>query len=300
MKKVLLVILIILIYSCCTNKNTPKVVPKGEEYPAYRFEKGEKNESEKEKSNMNQGKKIEISGKKEKSNMNQEVTVMKPNPLYKAKPKIDTYPDTTPPQDAPIIVRKTLHNNSNQSSHLALISSNTITPVFDRGNINYVIQDTMIVGVINEVNVTISKGVDIKDIIKDVKTFTESNIHTDTIRIAPVMRARLIDPSNGINFIISPKTSTEQFLEIGDYTRWTWDVTPINKGNNKLSLAVDVMYGDKSKSYQIYDGIIYVYSNETFFQKITKFLVKNLQYILSSLIIPFGVFLYTRYKKKKN
>ena len=174
------------------------------------------------------------------------------------------------------------------------------SPGFDKGSINYVIQDTMIIGVITEVNMTISKGVDIKTIIADIKTFKDNNLHTDTIRIAPVMRARLVDSSNGINFIITSKTNAEQFLEIGDYTRWTWDITPLNKGKNKLSLIVDVIYENKSKSYQVYDGLIYVYSNETFFQKITKFIIKNWQYLLSSLLIPFIGFLYTRYKKKKH
>ena len=215
--------------------------------------------------------------------------------IKKMSQRIDVSPEPPPPAQDGTVVRN-LHIGNRATA--ALISS-TPSPSFDKGDINYVVQDTMIIGVINEVNMTISKGVDIKTIIKDVKTFTESNLHTDSVRIAPVMRARLVDPSNGINFIVTPKTNAEQFLEIGDYTRWTWDVTPLKKGNDKLSLVVDVMYGDKVKSYQVYDGIIYVYSNETFFQKFTKFLSNNWQYLLSTLLLPFGIFLYNRYKKRK-
>ncbi len=275
MKKILIIILVILAYSCCTSKlnktsvktldsiESPRPQPKPEPKPEPKSEPTKA--------------------------------------IKKMSQRIDVSPAPPPPpaQDGTIV------RNTNDTIYLLRMSSMNRSKlirsdtIFDRGNINYVIQDTMIVGVINEVNVTISKGVDIKTIIADVKTFTESNLHTDTVRISPVMRARLVDPSNGINFIIAPKTNAEQFLEIGDYTRWTWDVTPLNKGKNKLSLIVDVMYGTNSKSYQVYDGLIYVYSNETFFQKITKFLSKNWQYILSSLLIPFGVFLYNRYKKKK-
>jgi hypothetical protein len=269
MKKLLFILLIILTYSCCTSKapiQIPLVIedvrpePKPEPKP-------------------------EPTKSIKKMSQSTDVSPAPPPPS-----------ETSTPQDGTIV--RNLHNNGSRASHLALISPNT-SPTFDKGDINYVIQDTMIVGVINEVNVTISKGVDIKTIIADVKTFTESNLRTDTVRISPVMRARLIDPSNGINFIIASKTNAEQFLEVGDYTRWTWDVTPLNKGNNKLSLAIDVMYGTNSKSYQVYDGLIYVYSNETFFQKITKFILKNWQFILSSLLLPFGIFLYNKYKNKK-
>jgi hypothetical protein len=276
MKKILFIILIILAYSCCTSKSTNKAVktldsiesPKPEPKPEPRPEPTRKI----------------YKMTAPDSNYDVERDKVERDRVERER--------NVPVQDGTVV--RNLHIGNRTTA--ALI--NKVTS-FDKGDINYVIQDTMIVGVINEVNVTISKGVDIKTIIADVKTFTENNLHTDTIRIAPVMRARIVDPSNGINFIIASKTNAEQFLEIGDYTRWTWDVTPLNKGKNKLSLIVDVMYGTNSKSYQVYDGFIYVYSNETFFQKITKFLSKNWQFILSSLLIPFSVFLYNRYKKKK-
>lgn len=274
MKKLLLVILILLSYSCCTNKATlkpvtvvesPKPEPKPEPKKIYKMTAPEKNYN------------------------------VERDKIERDRVERERNESIVPVQDGTIV--RNLHSITGNKMRMALISSDQSS--FDKGDINYVVQDTMIIGVVNEVNVTISKGVDIKTIIKDVKTFTESNLHTDSIRISPIMRARLIDPSNGVNFIVTPKTNSEQFLEVGDYTRWTWDVTPLKKGNDKLSLVVDVMYGDKIKSYQVYDGIIYVYSNETFFEKITKFIRNNWQFILSSLLIPFGVFLYTKYKKKK-
>jgi len=169
---------------------------------------------------------------------------------------------------------------------------NTIT----KGDINYVVNDTMIVGTMTEVNMTISQGVTKEKIISEVESFNRSNLRTDSIRISPVMRARLIDPSDGVNFRIVSKTNDEQFLEFGDYTRWTWNVTPLVKGNNSLSLVVDIMFNDKSKSIQVYDGVIYVYSDKTFFQKLWIFFIKNWQYIFSSLLIPILIFLYKNNK----
>ena len=273
MKKILIIILVILSYSCCTTSipTLPPIIvsqkPKPEPKPEPNPEPNPESKPE-----------------------------LKSEPVYKM---------TTTEHNHTIIEKDKIVKSINLKKDGTIIKNNIKTsainsesPTFDKGNINYIVKDTMIIGVITEVNMTISKGVDIKTIINDVKTFTENNLHSDSIRISPVMRARLIDPSNGLNFIVVSKTNAEQFLEIGDYTRWIWDVTPLNKGTNELSLIVDVMYGSKSKSYQVYDGFIYVYSNETFFQKITKFFIKNWQYILTSLLIPFIGFLYTRYKNK--
>lgn len=274
MKKILFIILIFLTYSCCTSK-APMQVPVSVE--------STRPEPKPEPKDKKISKMLGSSNYEKKEQEEKEDKIRRDKEWNKLE------------KDGTIVKNNKVKQNEKTSAKINLES-----PGFDKGDINYVVQDTMVVGVINEVNMTISKGVDIKTIIADVKTFTESNLHTDTIRIAPIMRARLIDPSNGINFIIAPKTNAEQFLEIGDYTRWTWDVTPLNKGKNKLSLVVDVIYDNKSKSYQVYDGLIYVYSNETFFQIITKLIIKNWQYLLSSLLIPFGIFLYTKYKKKND
>lgn len=166
------------------------------------------------------------------------------------------------------------------------------------GDINYVVDDTMLIGITTEVNMTISHFVDIETIIEEIETFTEENIHSEQIRIAPVMRAKLIDPT-GINFRIISTTNDEQFLEDGDFTLWTWNVTPLLKGENELELVVDIIIDDKSKSIQVFDGVIHVYSDDSFFEIIFNFISKNWMFLLSSLIIPFFVFLYKmKYGKK--
>jgi hypothetical protein len=186
---------------------------------------------------------------------------------------------------------------------LIKFNADTITPIninsVSKGDINYVLQDTMVVGVVNEVNMTISVGVDKKDIISQIKTFTDDNLHTESVRISPVMKARLVDASGGVNFKIVEKSGQEQFLEYGEITRWTWEVTPLVKGNNNLSLVVDVILNDKIKTIQVYDGVIYVYSDKTIIQIISTFLLTYWQYLLSTLLLPFGIYLYQVYSKRK-
>jgi len=135
----------------------------------------------------------------------------------------DILPSTTPHTKSRVVLRINNRNDNSVNDETIL---NSMTIII--GDINYVIQDTMIVGVINEVNMTISKGVNKDKIISEVKTFNRNNLHTDSIRISPVMKARLVDPSNGINFRIVSKTNEEQFIEEGDYTRWIWNVINFN------------------------------------------------------------------------
>jgi hypothetical protein len=167
------------------------------------------------------------------------------------------------------------------------------------GDIVYVVKDSMIVGEINIVNMTVSYGVDKTEIIAEIETFAdESEIYSEKIRIAPVMRARLVDVT-GENFTITPVTPEEQFLEYNTYTLWKWNVIPLKQGDYKLSLSVDIVIGDKGKTIQVYDDFIYVYSTDTFIDKAWNFLQEKWEWFLSTLIIPLFIFLYRIFFKKK-
>jgi hypothetical protein len=187
-----------------------------------------------------------------------------------------------------------------------IIDTISFPPVYRRsinneievGDINYVVNDTMVIGVTTEVNMTISHNVDIEEIINDVETFNEDNVVSEEIRIAPVMRAKLIDPS-GVNFRIIPTTNEEQFLEDEEFTLWTWNVTPLLKGDNELELVVDIIIDDRSKSIQVFDGVIYVYSDDSILDIIIDFINNNWTYLLSTLIIPLFLFFYKKGKNKK-
>jgi len=185
-----------------------------------------------------------------------------------------------------------------ESEHKMVMIEVATRDNFNLGDINYVVDDTMIIGNTTEINMTISHNVENSTIISEVETFTNNNLHTEEIRIAPVMKAKLIDPA-GINFRIIPTTSEEQFLEDNDYTLWTWNVTPLLKGENELKLVVDIIIDNKNKSIQVFEGVIHVYSNTTIIEIILIFISKNWMYLLSSLIIPFFIFLYKRKHSKK-
>lgn len=131
------------------------------------------------------------------------------------------------------------------------------------GEITHLIKDTMNYGVADTVELTISYNTPTTTLIQQVGTFSHaspSNITTQSVKLTPYMRARLIDPTKK-NFIIVPITDSVQFVETQDntFTLWQWRVTPLKGGSKELVLNVDMVVGDHTKSLKIYQDKIYVY-----------------------------------------
>jgi len=191
--------------------------------------------------------------------------------------------------------KKSKDYNENFEKNKDIKKNVTIYEYYNYGDINYILNDTMIVGKTNIVNMTISKNISQEIIINSVETFSESNIHTDIIRISPIIQAKLIDPT-GINFKIVNITNEIQLIEKGDFTKWEWNVTPLNKGNNKLILTINIILNDRSKNIKVYEDFIYVYSDKSIFDIILDFFIMYWKWILSTLIIPLILFFYKKIK----
>lgn len=160
------------------------------------------------------------------------------------------------------------------------------------GEINHIVKDTMEYGIADTVELTISYNCPEEVIIQNVGTFRgrQNNITRQPIKVTPIMKAKLIDPS-GKNFLIIPITETEQIVEIKDstYTLWQWRVTPINNGNTFLVLTADMIVGDHEKSIKIYEDKIYVHIG--FWTKIWNSIKLNwtyITYLLGGIIAIFG------------
>lgn len=168
-----------------------------------------------------------------------------------------------------------------------------------KGDITYVMQDSMVVGEISVIDMTVSKGMTHAEIVAEVESFSDESVITEEVRITPTMRAKLIDPS-GSSFKIVQITPETQIVEPNGYTLWKWHVTPIVPGVNPLLISVDIIVGDDSKSIEVYEGTIQVISNETTLDKIMNFFEENWKYLLSTLLLPFGIFIYTSIRKRKS
>ncbi len=130
------------------------------------------------------------------------------------------------------------------------------------GNITHLIKDTMNYGVCDTVELTVSYNMPTSQVVSQVGTFQHNtaNVTTQTVRITPVMKARLIDPTTK-NFIIVAITDSVQLVETqgSDFTLWQWRVTPIKGGNSELIMSVDMIVGEHNKSLKIYEDKIYVH-----------------------------------------
>jgi len=166
------------------------------------------------------------------------------------------------------------------------------------GQINHIIKDTMEFGVADTVEITISYNYSKSSIVKEVSTFQgrQNNVVTQDIKITPVMRAKLIDPTNK-SFIIVPITDMDQIVEMEDstFTLWRWMVTPISGGDKYLVLSVDMLVGDKQKSIKIYQDKIFVHIG--FWSKVWMFIQNYWTYITYVIGGIFTIFAWI-YKEK--
>ena len=121
-----------------------------------------------------------------------------------------------------------------------------------------------------------------------------------TVPLTESMEVKLIDPSSDDNkqFSIVADNVAVQLVDSTDtYTQWSWDVTPLRSGSANLKLVVSIIRDGKTKQ-TVYEDPVRVEINPV---EQAKFWFQNYwQWALTTLLIPFGKWLYDRLKKKKS
>ena len=126
----------------------------------------------------------------------------------------------------------------------------------------------------------------------------EGVVKTTTIPITETMEVKLIDPSpmDDKTFSIVPDNEAEQLIEDGnEVTKWTWNVTPLKSGGANLKIVVSIIKNGHKKE-TVYQDNIHIKTNPG--KTIPIFIGKYWQWFLSTLIIPFGIWLYNKKKEK--
>lgn len=172
----------------------------------------------------------------------------------------------------------------------ASISKTTTTT--NKGHVVYNIPTIMDVRNTYQVSLRISKTT--VNIYEDL----EGVVKTTIIPITETMEVKLVDPSplDDKTFSIVPDNDGKQLIEDGDeVTKWTWNVTPLKSGKANLKIVVSIIKNGNRKE-TVYQDNIRIRTNPV--KTIPIFINKYWQWIMSTLIIPFGIWLYNRRKKQ--
>ncbi len=176
-----------------------------------------------------------------------------------------------------------------------------------KGLIAYSVPEEMTVGESYDIKIRITKDSTQKKtlVVGDNEipindTTVNSTITIESIRVSSIMSASL--SGDGENFKITAKSSEVQNIEEFGYTEWEWNVIPLKSGENELKLIIKVRIisadGEKSfKDIVVFEKNILTKKNISY--SIQNTISKYWQWSLSTLIIPFFIWLYNRKKKKK-
>ncbi len=106
-----------------------------------------------------------------------------------------------------------------------------------QGSLLYNIPDQMKVA--QETKCVIRLAYDEDVIITNIEL--QASVVLKTVRIAEVMQAELLDPTQDPAFSIRSLSSEEQFLEEEEYTEWIFYVTPLKTGIHPLLIKISVL-----------------------------------------------------------
>lgn len=156
------------------------------------------------------------------------------------------------------------------------------------GRIVYKIPNIMKIRSTYNVFVRISKSKSTLSIYDDLS----GEVKTSVLPVTETMEAKLIDlsPKDNKCFDIQVKNEGVQLVENGDtYTEWSWGVTPIRLINSKLEIVISIIR-DGNKKDIVYEDTVEV--EKDIKEQILFFLKKYWQVLMTSIAIPFLVWLY--------
>ena len=123
-------------------------------------------------------------------------------------------------------------------------------------------------------------------------------VRTSTIPVTETMEVKLIDPSpddRKMFDVIADNDATQLVENNESVTQWSWNVTPIRSGQAHLKVMIAVITNGNRKE-TVYQDTVNIETNLG--KQIPFFIGQYWQWMLSTLVIPFGVWFYNRKKNK--
>jgi len=145
------------------------------------------------------------------------------------------------------------------------------------------------------VQVRISKQFE-KTIIETMKK--EGTLTSDTLSVGEIMMVKLL----GDDFDITAFDEEEQGVTDEGYTQWEFDVIPRSSGDHELFIKAGIVYyvpnlGSTKKYFPVYEKTITVHVSV--WQQVAGFAHDRWEFIVSSILIPVGVWLIARIRRRR-
>ena len=196
-------------------------------------------------------------------------------------------------QDPPIKSLQVKKSTSKPKLRLLKIDNTKVTETStNTGHVAYKIPSEMSLRNTYQVIVRISKST------VNIYENLNGEVRTSTIPITQTMEVKLIDPSpsDAKMFDMVADNSGVQIVDNNEeVTQWSWNVTPIKTGTSNLKIVISILRDGKTKE-TVYEDSVRVKMDMG--KEIPYFFGKYWQWLISTLIIPFGVWLYKKRKGK--
>ena len=163
------------------------------------------------------------------------------------------------------------------------------------GNIVFNVSETMRYEQPQAVELLLSPSLSVADLQAQLQQ--KAGAESAQVRISNRMEAQL----TGRGFAIEALTPDLQAVTSQQATRWKWEVTPTEHGQQTLHLALsarlDVAGRDTPLVVRTFDREILV--NITIPQRVSSFLEKNWQWLWAAVAVPIAGYLWKRRRKRR-
>lgn len=136
----------------------------------------------------------------------------------------------------------------------------------------------------------INPNKDLKELEKELTR--KGTVTSKEIKVSKVVKATIVAP----DFEVSKVTEEEQILSDTQSTEWLWNLVPKTSGEHDVSLTVTAIITTNNKEskhhLKTFEKTVTIKITPT--QVFIAWVTKYWQWIMSTLIIPFGIWLYKK------
>lgn len=216
----------------------------------------------------------------------------------KQEKQIESYKQKEIHQDSKVVRTEHIGEipKSAQKNELSTKIKIDISKQLFQVNMAFKIKDKANIDEIIKAELLIDTHKDLKELLNNIKI--EGAEISSQIKASKIVFAKL----NAPYFEVINLTNEEQPLNEENSTQWLWQLKPLKSGIHEINLTITalVKVDDKTSTYHIktYDEKVTIEITPK--QILINWLEKNWQWLISTLLLPLGIWYYKRYNDRKS